>query len=270
MRLDAEVAGMPTTAHAPGSVTTVFVPQGEDGSLGVSFATADGVTATVERAQETTVVLDGDPASVEPVTGVLERLDATATVHLETAVPIGRGFGVSGAATLATALAANEEFALGMGRGPLVEAAHRAEVAAGTGLGDVFVQEQGGLVWNAGDGVERESRNDPVSYESFGSIATAEVLADEAVLERVRTAGNDALASFESGLPLADLFDRSWSFAERTGLTTERVTETVDAVWDADGAASMAMVGETVVAAGGDDVLENQTRITPDGASVEE
>jgi pantoate kinase len=261
---------MPTTAHAPGSVTTVFVPQGEDGSLGVSFATADGVTATVERAAETTIVLDGDPASVEPVAGVLDRLGVTATVHLETAVPIGRGFGVSGAATLATALAANVEFDLGMKRGPLVETAHRAEVAAGTGLGDVFVQNQGGLVWNTGDGVEREGRNDPVAYESFDSIATADVLADEAVLERVRTAGNDALASFEAGLPLADLFDRSWSFAERTDLATEQVTERVETVWDAGGAATMAMVGETVVATGGDEVLANQTRITPDAASVVE
>lgn len=270
MRLGVELTAMTTTAHAPGSVTTVFVPQGDEGSLGVSFATADGVTATVERAGKTRVVLDGDPASVEPVAGALDRLGATATVHLETAVPIGRGFGVSGAATLATALAANEELELGLGRGELVEAAHRAEVAAGTGLGDVFVQEQGGLVWNTGDGVQREARADALGYESYGSIATSDVLADEAALERVRTAGHDALASFEAGLPLADLLDRSWSFAERTGLATARVTETVETVWDAGGAASMAMVGETVVAAGANDVLENQTRITPDGASVAE
>jgi pantoate kinase len=269
MRPDLELAGMTTTAHAPGSVTTVFVPQGEASSLGVSFATADGVTATVAPAGETTVVLDGEAATVEPVAGVLDRLDCTARVTLETAVPIGRGFGVSGAATLATALAANEEFGLRMGRGELVEAAHRAEVAAGTGLGDVFVQERGGLVWNAGNGVERVARDDVIAYESYRSIATEEVLADEAALERVRTAGHDALASFGPGLPLADLLDLSWSFAERTGLATEQVTESVETVWDAGGAATMAMIGETVVAAGAPSVLENQTRITPEGASVE-
>lgn len=97
MRLDAKLPSMATTARAPGSVTTVFVPQGEDGSLAVSFATADGVTATLEEAEETAVLLDGEPTSVEPVADVLDRLDATATVHLKTAVPIGRGFGVSGA-----------------------------------------------------------------------------------------------------------------------------------------------------------------------------
>lgn len=260
---------MPTTAHAPGSVTTVFVPQGEEGSLGVSFATADGVTATVEQAGETTVFLDGERTTIAPVSGVLDRLDASASVRVETSIPVGCGFGASGAATLATALAANEECGLGTGRGPLVEAAHRAEVAAGTGLGDVFVQERGGLVWNNGDGVEREAREDSLSYEALGGIATADVLDDETVLERVRTAGHDALASVEPGRPLDDLFDVSWSFAERTGLATDRVTETVENVWDAGGSATMAMVGETVVATGAGDVLKKQTRITPEGAHVE-
>lgn len=68
---------------------------------------------------------------------------------------IGSGFGVSGAATLATALAANEAFSLEWTREELVEAAHVAEVEAGTGLGDVFVQARGGLVWNVGDGIQR-------------------------------------------------------------------------------------------------------------------
>ena len=55
---------------------------------------------------ETTVSLDGESTEFEPVEGVLQRLDVFAEVSLTASVPVGYGFGASGAATLATALAA--------------------------------------------------------------------------------------------------------------------------------------------------------------------
>lgn len=61
----------------------------------------------------------------------------------------------SGAATLATALASGDLFDLEAPRSAILEVAHRAELAAETGQGDVFVQDRGGLVWNTGEGVGR-------------------------------------------------------------------------------------------------------------------
>ena len=260
---------MSVTAHAPGSVTPIFVPRDGQSSLGISFATTDGVTATVESARETLVYLDGRPAEVAPVAGVLGRLDVTATVRLDTEVPIGCGFGASGAATLATALAANERFALGHDRESLVEASHRAEVAAGTGLGDVFIQERGGLVWDTGDGLKHASRTSQIGYRSFGGITTAAVLGDAETMEKVRTAGREALSGLRPDGPIADLFRASWRFARETGLATDRVADAVASVQQANGAATMAMIGETVVATGGDGALDYETRITPDGAALE-
>jgi pantoate kinase len=260
---------MSVTAHAPGSVTPLFVPQDGDSSLGISFATADGVTATVENAREPLVYLDSRPAQVEPVTGVLDRLGVTATVRLDTDVPIGCGFGASGAATLATALAANEWFDLGHDREALVEMAHRAEVAAGTGLGDVFIQSRGGIVWDVGDGLERTTRTAQIEYQSLGGITTAAVLGDEGTMDQVRNAGADALATIDPEGPVAALFEASWQFAQATGLATERVAEIVATVQDAGGAATMAMIGETVVATGADGVLEHETQITSEGAALE-
>jgi pantoate kinase len=260
---------VPVTAFAPGSVTTVFVPQDSESSLGVSFATADGVTATVESASATILVLDGRPAEVEPVSGVLRRLDAPAvTVRLDTDLPIGCGFGVSGAATLATALATNAQYQLGHAREDLVEAAHRAEVAAGTGLGDVFIQERGGLVWDAGDGLRHTERTARIEYASYGDIATADVLGDASAMERVVTAGTKALDALDLPVPLPTLFDVSWAFADHTGLATERVAATVRAVQEAGGAATMAMIGETVVATEIKGMLDNETHITPMGAQL--
>jgi len=259
---------MSATAFAPGSVTTVFVPQEGDASLGVSFATADGVTATVEPASETTVFLGGRHTEVEPVSRVLNRLGAGATVQLESDLPIGCGFGVSGAATLATALAANAERGLGHDRETLLQAAHRAEVAAGTGLGDVFIQDRGGLVWDVGNGLQHAERTARIEYASYGEIATADVLGDEAAMARVVEAGEEALASIDPRGAFAALFDPSWRFASRVGLATDRVTEAVERARAAGGAATMAMVGETVVATGVNGVFENDTKITASGAHL--
>lgn len=259
---------MPVRAHAPGSVTTVFVPQDAAASLGVSFATADGVTATVERASESEVYVDERPIRIDPVQKVLDRLNATATVHLELELPLGYGFGVSGAATLATALATNECLRLGFDRDALVEASHRAEVAAGTGLGDVFIQNEGGLVWDLGDGRKRVRRSGRIEYAAYGEIATAEVLGNAGAMERVREAGREALTTLDPRGSLATLFEASWRFAERTGLATDRVAGVVADVCRKGGMATMAMIGETVIATGVEGVLDHETQIDPAGAKL--
>jgi pantoate kinase len=126
------------------------------------------------------LVLPGDPG---PAVGLdrrvgglaLRQLDVTAEVSLVSAVPVGYGFGASGAATLATVLAANETVDLGKTREELLEIAHRAEVKAGTGLGDVFIQACGGLVWNDGTGVQRTEMTASTGYTAFAGIATNDV-----------------------------------------------------------------------------------------------
>ena len=245
----------------------MFAPV-EDTSLGVSFAISDGVVAAVEDADATAVSLDGQATEFEPVEIALENLGVEASVALKSEVPVGRGFGASGAATLSTALAANEEFGLGRSRDELVEVAARAEVAAGTGLSDVYVQEMGGFAYDTGDGRQRVAREDELRYASWGGIATGDVLGDPAAVERVRTAGHEALAAFDPEMALPDLFDLSWDFAEATGLVTEAVRERVEGVQADGGAATMAMVGETVVGVGSGDHLPERTRIESEGAHV--
>ncbi len=259
---------MGVTATAPGSVTTVFAPGEGSTSLGVSFATEDGATVHVESAPDTVVFLEGERARVAPVSGVLRRLGATAEVRIEPHVPIGCGFGVSGAATLATALAVNEEEGLEYDRESLVEASHRAEVEAGTGLGDVFIQNQGGLVWDRGNGRKRTECTGRIEYASFGGISTADVLGDEDALRTVERVGRDVLSHLDPTDGLVSLFESSWAFATRTSLSTNRIDEGVSAVQAAGGAATMAMIGETVVAVGKEGVLDESTRITNSGAAL--
>jgi pantoate kinase len=247
-------------------VTVVFAPV-EDGSLGVSFAVADGVTATVEPAEDTRIRLDGEPTGFEPVEIALETLGIAVEVDLDSEIPVGRGFGASGAATLSTVLAANAELGLGRSRAELVDVAARAEIEAGTGLSDVYVQEMGGFAYDTGDGRQRVARRDALRYDSWAGIATEAVLGDPAAVERVRAAGREALDAFDPGMSLPALFDLSWAFAERTELVTDAVRERVEGVRAGGGTATMAMVGETVVG-GGDADLPERTRIDPEGAAL--
>ena len=231
--------------------------------MGVSFAIDDGVDATISHSTETTVLLNGEPTVFEPVEGLLRRLNVSAEVSLTASVPVGYGFGASGAATLATALAANDVFDLGRTREELLE--------AGTGLGDVFVQAHGGLVWNNrdGDGVQCSEWTGRVEYTALDGIATSEILGDDQTLKRIRDHGRDSLSRFSPTESLHELFDLSWEFAQRTELATDQVANDVRRVERAGGAASMAMVGETVIATGVQDVLEQSTQIITAGAHVQ-
>lgn len=261
-------------AFAPGSVTGIFAPPAPDStssqSRGASFATTDGVIADVQPADTVVVRIDGEPTDVAPVSGVIDRLGVTAAVDLSLAIPIGAGFGASGAATLSTALAANATFDLAHSRATLLDMAHAAEVAAGTGLGDVFVQASGGLRWSVGpDGRSHAvAPADRVEYASFGPIATADVLDDQARMERIRTVGVRALDRLPTQPTMREFIACSWAFARDTGLVTDRVHEVVERIQDGGGVGSMAMLGETVFAVGADGLLPNATWVDPDGARL--
>ncbi len=256
-------------AFAPGSVTAVFAPvESGDGSKGASIAIEDGIVADVKAAEGTEILLDGEQTAFEPVAGVLDGLDVTARVELESAIPIGCGFGASGAATLATALAANETFALGRSRDDLVQAAHVAEVNAGTGLGDVFIQSAGGVLMDDGTGRRRWEPTESIEYVSFDGMATSETLGDANLMARIETIGGRTLDALPEEPSLERLTRDAWAFARELELPTERVRETVADVEAAGGAASMAMLGETVFAVGIEGVLPNRTGISFTGANM--
>jgi pantoate kinase len=259
-------------AHAPGSLTGLYAPPPTDtpeaASRGASVAIEDGVTVEVAPAHATVVTLEGERVDFEPVERLLADLGVTASVSVEPDVPIGHGFGASGAATLATALAADAEFDLGHARDDLVAAAHRAELAAGTGQGDVFIQDRGGLLWSGADGPNRRELDGTVGWASGGSIETASVLADENFRMAAARSGPTHLAALDEAPSLRSFVERSRDFLAATDLATPYVAERIERVEAAGGAASMALFGETVFAIGADGVLANRTAVSNVGARI--
>ena len=123
-------------------------------------------------------------------------------------------------------------------------------------------------MWDVGDGIRHSRRTAPVEYASFGKIATADVLGDEGAMERVRRAGQEAIETIQLPTSLRTIFEVSWGFAGSTELATDRIAEVVARIRNEGGAATMAMIGKTVVATGETGILDDTTRIADAGAQL--
>jgi len=255
--LDRDMTAERATAFVPGHVTAFFSAHPADepaaaGSRGAGLTLTDGIEVTVAPGDGLTV--EGDEADVEPVERVLDGLGVEADVAVETDLPVGAGFGVSGGAALGTALAANDAFGRGRSANDLIRIAHVAEVESGTGLGDVVAQARGGVPVRVEPGAPGYGRLDAVpaatrvEYVSFGELSTADVLDGDT--SELTEAGERALTTLEADPRLSTLMAAAREFTSDVGLSVPEVAEAVDAVGDAGGEASMAMLGRTVFALG--------------------
>ena len=243
------------TAFVPGHITGFFSahPDPEParaGSRGAGLALSDGVRVTVSRGSG--IRLNGEAVDIASVETVVDQLDVAARIEAETPLPIGSGFGASGAVALGTALAANAAFDCERTENELVELAHCAEVDAGTGLGDVVAQARGGLPIRLEPGGPRHGALDGlparprIEYVTFGELSTETVLSGDT--DRLSVAGRTALDDLLAEPTVDRLVGASRAFAAEAGLLTDDVRGAIEAVEAAGGQAAMAMLGRTVFA----------------------
>jgi len=246
-------------AFVPGHVTGFFTVESDPdptkaGSRGGGIALSDGVTVTARPSEETSIVLDGEAIRMEAVQRVLDALSVRADVRGVSDLPVGAGFGVSGAMALGTALAANAAFECSLSENELVTIAHGAEVQAGTGLGDVVAQARGGVPIRLEPGGPRDNLLDAVparsrvEYHVMDELSTDEVLGGET--GALTVAGEHALSGVVAEPTLEQFLRASRRFSRESGLLTDAVREVIEDVTDAGGTAAMAMLGETVFALG--------------------
>jgi pantoate kinase len=246
-------------AFVPGHVTGFFtVDRADDptvaGSRGAGVALADGVTVTVRETADPAVWLDGESVEIEAVSRVRSALAADVAVRGETDLPVGAGFGVSGAMALGTAIATNALLDRALSERELVTIAHGAEVQAGTGLGDVVAQARGGMPIRLEPGGPHENEMDGIPARPrievlcLGELPTDEVLADAG--DRLTDAGEAALSRLVARPTAGEFMRASRQFSRESGLLTDAVRDVVESVTDAGGEAAMAMLGETVFALG--------------------
>lgn len=220
------------------------------GSRGAGVTLTDGVRVTVRRADEGGLTVDDEATTVAPVEHVLDALEASPRIEVESDVPLGAGFGVSGAIALGTAIGVNLVYARDRSEDDLVRIAHRAEVAAGTGLGDVVAQHRGGAPIRLEPGAPGYGRLDgipdrrAVEYVSFGELSTPAVLGGDT--EQINRAGETALKTLKARPTLDHLMTASRRFSRESGLATESIRGVLADAEAAGGSATMALLGRTV------------------------
>ncbi len=278
-------------AYCPGHVTGFFeIRDGYDdalrrGSRGAGVCLDLGSTAVVEgEASEgfhLEVVLDDEVAEA-PVTRTAvayvlreaalegkvpvdtdrepgDRVGLTLRVTTEHALPTGQGFGMSGAGALSAALATAR--LVGVGRTTAVQAAHLAEVEHATGLGDVAAQITGGIEVRTAPGLPPYGSvrrlvggGQVVLLPMGGELSTAEVLRDPERRRIINEHGGQAVDALLEGPSVERFYRLSQRFATATGLMTEELRKAAEAVAD-HGAATMAMLGNTLFATGDADAI---------------
>ncbi len=248
-------------AFAPAHISGIFIIDIKEkpelsGSMGAGICLEDGAVTKVCAAEETTVKINGAVAEA-PTTLSAIKLLTSEPVLVETTlgIPIGAGFGASGAGALSAALALNEAQSLNLTLKEVARAAHIAEVTNRTGLGDVTGQTFGGIVLRKKAGApftvnvdKIPCRSEIISWVSFSEISTKSVLSDKLKKKSINKAGRLRLKELLKKPTLPNFFLQSCAFAKEIELMSPKVMDAIEAVEAASGLASQAMLGNTVFA----------------------
>jgi pantoate kinase len=271
-------------AFAPAHISGIFIIDIKknpalSGSMGAGICLEDGAVTKVSAAKETTVKING-AVTEAPTTLTAIKLLTSQPVLVETTlrVPVGAGFGASGAGALSAALSVNEALSLNLTFREIAKAAHVAEVTNRTGLGDVTGQTFGGIVLRKKAGApftvdidKLPCRDETISWVSFGGISTKSVLSDGMKKKSINKAGRIRLKELLKKPTLHNFFRQSSAFAKEIKLMSPKVLDAIEAVGAAGGLASQAMLGNTVFAINDGGALSefgdvHESRITNQGA----
>jgi len=234
------------------------------GAHGGGFVISKGVTAKVEvkeaKASRISIRINCKPApeaktSEAVVKKILSRAEGAYEVNVEhdVQVPIGAGYGASGAGALAVGLALNEALALRLTYNEVGRIAHIAEVECKTGLGTVAPLMLGGAVVTLKSGgpgfclIDRIplKPNYRIVSGCFGPIATKTVLASPRVRRRVNRFGRRTLNDILEDTSIENFMASCKRFAAEVGLMSRRVRMLIDAMETAGAiGATQNMVGE--------------------------
>lgn len=169
-------------------------------------------------------------------------------------MPIGAGFGTSGAAALSLAMALNEAFKLGMSKTEAAQMAHIAEVECKTGLGTVIAETFGGIEIRTkpgapgiGEIIHIPAKKDMiVACLSFGPLSTKKFLTDNAARKRINEFGGKLVDILVEEPSVANFMKLSRQFAENVKLITDKLRAVLRLTDEAGFVCSMPMFGESI------------------------
>lgn len=258
---------MRAKAFSPGHVTAFFeIRMDEDslsaGSRGAGMCLSLGASSEVALVpctkQSIKVNINGRGSKAEVTKRAIRHLigDKGYRVEVDTQLelPLSQGFGMSAAGSLSAAMAA--AMLLGKDRQEAFEAAHRAEVESGCGLGDIAAIHRGGITLRRRPGlppigeVVRIKGEPEVVLAVIGrKLLTKKIVEDEHKRKQINDKGAYLVDSLVKRPSLEKLMTNARVFALETGLATRRIARAIDTA-SMYGQASMSMLGNSVFAIG--------------------
>jgi pantoate kinase len=258
---------MTAKAFSPGNVSCIFrVIDNKNPlkkhSLGVGFTVDKGVVVSVSIGKKTSMTFNNKKIKLPTVMSVVKKLtDKPVKVEIKSGVPLGAGFGVTGASAIATAYALNKLLKLGKSKKELAMVAHTAEVENGTGLGDVGGEYNGGfnVKFKRGQplkGVSLGISGNDIYYKFFSKISTKKIINNENKKKKLNKAGDKALKSIKKlvnnkktnkKLKFRKIIQISKEFSANSGLMVDKkVKNLIKKIENKGGNASMIMLGNAV------------------------
>lgn len=273
-------------AFSPAHISGIFIIDIKkdplhSGSMGCGICLQDGAVTKVRRSKNTTIKINGSIVRAPTTQSAIELL-AAEPVLVDTTlnIPIGAGFGASGAGALSAALAVNEALSMNFTLKDLSGAAHRSEVMNRTGLGDVTGMTFGGIVirrkadapfYSVVDKIP--CREMKISWISFNEISTKSILTDSVKKKSINKVGKEKLKRLVKKPTIENFMIQSAEFAKEIELMSGKVKDAIEAVESAGGFASQAMLGDTVFAINDNGALHefgevHESRISNEGAHL--
>ncbi|MBI3380163.1 hypothetical protein HY029_05400 [Candidatus Gottesmanbacteria bacterium] len=226
------------------------------GSIGVSCTIDKKVEVEIEKAQTTKIIFNDKLIKFPTVSYVINKLAKTPVlVSIKSSLPLGYGFSISGASSLATASALNKLFNHRKTKTELSKIAHVAEIVNHTGLGSVGTQITGGFLLKRRPGLPVSAINLPFAGKKLYAVIidkllTPSILQDKKRIQKVNATTDFYLQKLKDNksLQLGDVIDTSFDFVEKTGLLRDkRVISVIDKIKMSGGHATMAILGRVVI-----------------------
>ena len=247
-------------SFAPGHISLTFAIWENDdemskGSTGIGLVVPQGVHCAIEKskAKKNIVIRKGEEIDDLVTLRAVELLgfkDQGLVIYQRLDLPLGSGFGISGASALAACLELERDI------DKCVEASHKAEVEYNTGLGDVVAIAESlrntrfpSVVIRETPGFRGKVTCKPIKEKFVVCISglgrnTSDIISDKNWVEIINSAAlgiNYNSVSLRSAIKIGRLF------TERTGLINENTCHVIDRL-PLDSVSTVAHLGTSIVA----------------------
>ncbi len=260
---------MRAKAFSPAHITGFFKAEldGKEpnqlGSLGAGFSIQKGVKTTVNVRSKTEHDINNYAIRVKGFnTGDIRVSEYVLNEFLldgkyfdvthEIDVPVGYGFGCSGAVALSLAIALNDALKYGYTKTKVAQIAHKAEIKCQTGLGDVLASYHGGFeirTKSGAPGVGKVQRITPkekleVMIICFNPISTKKFLKEKISL--INGLGGKMVQKLVKSQDMDEFQDMSIKFAQYIHVITPKMNKVIKDLHDNGIKCGIALFGETI------------------------